>query len=97
MYDGGALTDLNNRLDNSSTGWILAQAQAINDSGWIVGYGFNPHGQQDAFLLTPVPEPSSIMLLVLGGIVVGGIAVLWPAAQARPTLPNRHPLRGVAK
>jgi probable HAF family extracellular repeat protein len=36
------------------------QATAINNSGQIVGYGTNPQGQTDAFLLTPVvPEPAT--------------------------------------
>jgi probable HAF family extracellular repeat protein len=34
--------------------WHLIEAQCINDSGWIVGFGENPEGQTHAFLLTPV-------------------------------------------
>jgi len=56
-------------------GWLNAWAYGINDSGQIVGYGTNPSGQQDAFLLNPtdtVPEPSSITLIVLGLLFLTG-------------------------
>ncbi len=58
----GTMTDLNSLIDPNS-GWTLEQAFAINDSGQIVGWGTNASGQTDAFLLTPVPEPSSLILL----------------------------------
>jgi probable HAF family extracellular repeat protein len=42
-------------------GWLeLTAALDINDSGQITGYGFW-HGYQRAFLLTPVPEPSTVV------------------------------------
>ena len=47
-------------------GWSLTLAQAIDNAGDIVGYGTNPSGQTDAFLLTPVPEPSTIAILLAG-------------------------------
>jgi hypothetical protein len=31
--------------------WVLEEATAINDSGQIVGYGVNPEGQTDAYLI----------------------------------------------
>lgn len=37
--DGTTMTDLNTRLDASSAGWTLLQANGINDKGEIVGFG----------------------------------------------------------
>ncbi len=58
------MVDLNSLIDPSS-GWSLFDAYGINDSGQITGEGFIS-GHQHAFLLTPIPEPSSIMLAVFG-------------------------------
>ena len=63
LYSGGTSTDLNSLVASS---WTLERAYAINDAGQIVGYGYNPQGQQDALLLTPVPEPSTFVLLSIG-------------------------------
>lgn len=52
----GANIDLNTLID-PSLGWDLTVANCINDNGWIVGYGINPDGYRNAYLLTPVPEP----------------------------------------
>ena len=61
----GAL-DLNSLLDGPYAGWQLRRANAINNLGWIVGTALNPSGEDEAFLLTPVPEPSSIVALLCG-------------------------------
>jgi hypothetical protein len=49
--------------------WTLVDALAINNVGQITGFGVNPNGQSDAFLLTPlaVPEPTRAGLLALVG------------------------------
>ncbi|UCF44367.1 MAG: hypothetical protein JSV99_05500, partial [Planctomycetota bacterium] len=44
--------DLNELID-PNLGWTLRSASQINDKGWIVGYGTNPHGQTRGYLLTP--------------------------------------------
>jgi probable HAF family extracellular repeat protein len=69
LYSGGTVTDLNTVIDSSS-GWTLQDATGINDQGQIVGYGLNSSGQQDAFLLTPTPEPATVSLLALGGLAI---------------------------
>jgi probable HAF family extracellular repeat protein len=62
------MRDLNTLLDSTGAGWTLEEAYCINDSGQILGTGINPGGQTDAFLLTPVPEPSALALLCVGAI-----------------------------
>jgi len=53
LYDNGVLYDLNGLL-TANTEWQLLAAYGMNNSGQIVGKGlFN--GQEQAFLLTPVP------------------------------------------
>lgn len=66
VYRGGVMSDLNNDI-RSGLGWTLEDALGINDNDQIVGYGTNPSGQMDAFLLTPIPEPGLLALLLLGG------------------------------
>lgn len=65
------MQDLND-LISPSAGWNLLEARAINDSGQIVGYGINANGGGTAFLLNPIPEPSSALLLYVGVIVALG-------------------------
>ena len=74
LFNGTTMTDLNT-LINPISGWTLVEAQDINDIGQIVGYGFNSGGQEHAFLLTPVPEPSTGFLLCIG--VVSLLAYAW--------------------
>ena len=64
-----------NSLISPNSGWTLGAAYAINDSGQIVGTGTNPNGKSDAFLLTPIPEPSTLALL--GISVIGLLACTW--------------------
>ncbi len=63
-WDGGTLVDLNTLVDPAS-GWVLSRAYDINESGWIVGEG-TFGGITQAVLLTPIPEPTSLLLMALG-------------------------------
>ncbi len=63
------MQDLNSLISPSS-GWTLEDAIAINDSGEIVGYGIDPSGQTEAFLLTPTPEPGTLSLLTICGLLL---------------------------
>ena len=82
------MTDLNSLIPSSS-GWTLESANDINDSGWIVGVGLNPSGQTDAFLLAPVPEPSTVALLLAAALLAG----LLPAAGLARQQCGRQPPR----
>ncbi|MFN7926015.1 MAG: hypothetical protein U0Q16_38310 [Bryobacteraceae bacterium] len=70
LWDSGTLYNLNNLVSNGA-GWNLLVAQAINDSGQIVGYGRFSNNLR-AFLLTPqadpaaAPEPGTVALSAMG-------------------------------
>ena len=71
VYDPlhGGLRDLNTLID-PSLGWHLTSGTGINDRGQITGVmivGNETH----AFLLTPVPEPSGLILAALACACVG--------------------------
>jgi len=66
LWEGGQVYNLNDLIPQDS-GWLLAEATAIDSFGRIVGDGVFD-GQETAFLLTPVgtvPEPASLTLLAL--------------------------------
>jgi probable HAF family extracellular repeat protein len=55
IWNGTAITDLNEVLDGSGAGVTLLYAYAINDSGKIVGgMTINNQNVRHAFLLTPI-------------------------------------------
>lgn len=61
VYRDGEMLDLNTLIPQDS-GWVLQNANGINDLGQIVGWGLY-NGEERAFLLTPVvPEPGTAML-----------------------------------
>ncbi len=62
LYDEGlgGMVDLNEYIDPAS-GWVLYDAAEISDRGHIVG-----RGSLGAFLLTPIPEPTTLMLMGMG-------------------------------
>jgi uncharacterized membrane protein len=68
LYENGSAYELNSLID-SSLGWNLETAYDINNSGAIVGRGYlNGEATSRAFLMTPVPEPTTNILLLAGGL-----------------------------
>jgi probable HAF family extracellular repeat protein len=65
------MVDLNDFIDPQS-GWLITEANAINNAGEIAGTGVID-GQPHAVLLTPVPEPSASTLAALTavGLLIG--------------------------
>jgi hypothetical protein len=56
------------------TGWTLTEAMAISaDGNWVVGYGYNPFGQSEAFIadITVIPVPAAAWFMASGLVVVG--------------------------
>ncbi|MHB1587021.1 MAG: hypothetical protein ACYCRH_10250 [Acidiferrobacteraceae bacterium] len=70
LYSGGHMVDLTSLLPSGS-GWTLQDAYGINDLGQIVGDGV-VNGQEEAFLMTPVPLLSTAWLFGIGLILVVG-------------------------
>jgi uncharacterized membrane protein len=65
----GNNTDLNLLIDPAlASVWTLEHAYCINNNGWIAGSMSNAAGDTHAFLLTP--EPATLCLLGLGGLVL---------------------------
>ena len=68
------VVDLNDLIDPAG-GWVLRNAGAVSDTGWIAGWGeFDPDGPggADAYqrlFLVQIPEPTALVLLALGGVL----------------------------
>jgi probable HAF family extracellular repeat protein len=58
IYSGGKLQDLNKMIP-TGTGWVLIEADAINNAGQIVGMAMRANGEEHAFLLTPSTTASA--------------------------------------
>ena len=91
IYTGNQMYDLNNLILPGSDFVSLTVALGINDLGQIVGEGTTANGDEDAFLLTPVPEPSTLN-------IVGLVAVCWAGGsvvrrKCRSLLPVAYKVR----
>jgi hypothetical protein len=58
------MADLNALLVNPIPDAVLVKAHGLNDSGRIVGEMLLSDGATRAFLLTPVPEPATLVLMI---------------------------------
>lgn len=69
LFDAGFIWDETNGLQDlndlipEDSGWFLGTAYDINNAGQIVGSGFY-EGRTVGYLLTPVPEPSALLLIL---------------------------------
>jgi len=85
LWSNGQVFELNNLLDSTGQGWNLGYAFGINNDGGIVGYGTNPSGFTEGFLLTPiVPEPSAIILMAFGAAGLGCSGLRRRATRGQP-------------
>lgn len=71
LWQDGTEFDLNAQILGERFGFtVLEKAYGINDHGQIVGRGLMADGSYQAFLLSPVPEPGTWLMLAAGlGIV----------------------------
>ena len=83
VWRNGQLSDLNTLVDTTSlpSGAFLSDARAINDNGLITGSIRFANGETQAFLMTPVPEPSTVLMLAVG------LLILW---LRRPVVASRR-------
>jgi len=79
LWQDGTIVDLN-ELIPADSGWILRQARGINNRGQIVGTGLIS-GQWHAYVATPVPEPTTLVLLSAG---LAGLAFLRTRRWGQP-------------
>ncbi len=73
LYSDGRMYDLNTLLGGATGGWTLTQASEIDNKGDILATGYKSVGQERNYgtlLLTPVPEPSSLAVLLLGVVAL---------------------------
>jgi hypothetical protein len=62
LWENGNPYDLNDLIDPASE-WTLVRAYHINNLGQILAFGI--YGGQDySVLLTPVPEPATVLILL---------------------------------
>ena len=69
LWDDGVLYDLNNLVSLPDGQW-LGIAFAINDIGQIVSESYDSAGNVHAVLLTPVPEPMTLL------VMAGGLSII---------------------
>lgn len=77
LWEGTTPINLNTLLtdDAAKQGWLLWNATAINNKGWIVGAAVkDDFSSSAAFLLIPVPEPE-IYAMILVGLVLLKLAL----------------------
>jgi len=51
-------------------GWALEEAHGVSDDGFtVVGWGYNPVGDKEAWIAV-IPEPTSFLMLLVGGLAL---------------------------
>ena len=74
LWRDGQMVDMNGLLDPvfAASGWTLTGANDINEAGLVLADARHFSGDRGLFILTPVPEPTTFALMLLG--VVGVLA-----------------------
>lgn len=70
LWSGGTFTDLNTLLPPGGSSWILTEATAINDDGFIVGQGIyydsiTHTSSTHAFLLSPISKTADLSISMI--------------------------------
>ena len=75
LWNGTVQVDLNAAIEGAPGGFFhLSMANGINDRGEIIANGVNANNYSHAFLLTPIPEPETYTIMLLGGLMMSFIA-----------------------
>jgi len=82
LYQDGVVYDLNTLADTENGFWTLTDAVAINDAQQILVNACNEFGDCRTALLTPVPEPRALVLLLAGLLAVGAGRYVAPRPLA---------------
>ena len=91
IYADGTMTDLNAAAVGLPTDFTLEYANGISSAGVIVGTGLDGSGSYEAYILTPVSEPNTAVLLAAAGV---GLALLKRCNNATLHAKNSSPLGG---
>jgi len=83
LWENGFAYPLDHLVQDAD-GWVLTEAWDINNHMQIVGAGIYQH-QSRAFMLSPVPEPSALVMLLAGFALIGCASELrnrvrWPSS-----------------
>jgi probable HAF family extracellular repeat protein len=93
LYDGTAIHYLGDLLEGDDSGWIFDDVRGLNDEGQIVGYAlFN--GTRQGYLLTPIPEPSTYAMMLIGMLFIGSVCARIRKQEALPKVCLSSSLHG---
>jgi len=84
LWEDGVMLNLNDLIPEVGGQWVDC-ATGINDNGWIICRG-TAEGRDQAFLLTPIPEPTTLSLLALLALSLpkrGGLAMMRRRGRQR--------------
>lgn len=82
IFSAGLLTDLNSLIDPAS-GWVLHEARGINDLGQVAAFGCLGENCQAVMLelVSEVPEPPGVMLMLAGLGLLGARRLISAASR----------------
>jgi probable HAF family extracellular repeat protein len=70
LWESSVMYDLSDLIPPDS-GWAyLQEAADINDAGQIIGWGLLKTGERRGFVLTPVPEPTTLWIMIGAGCIL---------------------------